>query len=91
MNPETNDELLKAKSHAQMTVSLLDALASRLELVNASMVTLNVTPAQNGCFEHCTKCIHEEDTVEMCRLRLCVHAISELRECYKPRGEEQHD
>ena len=81
-----------------MTVSLLDALASRLETVDARLETvdartvkLKVTPPQYGCFENCTKCIHDEDTLEMCRLRLCVHAFGGLRECYKPREEEQHD
>lgn len=90
MKPKTNDELLKeAQRSLLMTVSLLDALESRQEHVDASTVKLEVTPPQNGCFENCTKCIHDEDTSEMCRLRLCVHAISELRECYKPRREEK--
>ena len=88
MKPKTNDELLKgAQRSLLMTVSLLDALASRLEHVNDDAVKLVVTPPKNEDFEGCSKCIHSEDTEEICQMRLCVHAFAELSECYKPRGE----
>lgn len=37
-------------------------------------------------FEDCSHCIHRKDTVEICILRKCVHAINdaEIEDCYVP-------
>ena len=36
-------------------------------------------------FTGCDRCIHSEDSEEICKVRLCVHAIHELKDCYKER------
>ena len=38
-------------------------------------------------FESCQDCVHAYDSTEICILRRCIHAFSELRECYKPKKE----
>ena len=38
----------------------------------------------NPSFESCGKCIHYDDSEEMCILRQCIHAVSQLKECYVP-------
>ena len=37
-------------------------------------------------YEGCSHCIHRKDTVEICLLRKCVHAINdaEIEDCYIP-------
>lgn len=32
----------------------------------------------------CDKCVHANDSEDVCRARLCIHAINCLKECYKP-------
>ena len=39
----------------------------------------------NPSFESCDKCIHYDDSEETCILRRCIHAVSELKECYVPK------
>ena len=38
-------------------------------------------------FESCQDCVHAYDSTEICILRRCIHAFSELIECYKPKKE----
>ena len=39
----------------------------------------------DGVYEHCDDCIHEADSIDICILRQCKHAIAELKECYEPK------
>lgn len=39
--------------------------------------------------EHCATCVHDEDSVEICVLRKCKYAISELIDCYEPKQSER--
>ena len=39
----------------------------------------------NPSFESCNKCIHSDDSEEMCILRQCIHAVAQLKECYVPK------
>ena len=48
---------------------------------------IEVNPPPNEDFAACDDCIHMEDTLEICILRQCVHAIGHLKECYVPRKE----
>lgn len=41
-------------------------------------------------FESCDDCVHYGDSLEMCKMRLCYHAIDKLRDCYE-RKEEKND
>lgn len=34
-------------------------------------------------FESCDDCIHYDDSVDTCVLRNCIHAITDLKECYE--------
>jgi len=38
-------------------------------------------------FESCTNCIHSADTESLCILRLCKHAIAEIKDCYEPKAQ----
>lgn len=42
-------------------------------------------------FEHCSNCIHSNDSEDICILRRCKHAIAETVECFEPKqpGEEK--
>lgn len=40
-------------------------------------------------FESCDDCVHSGDSLEICKLRLCYHAIDKLRDCYEPKGEKK--
>ena len=42
-------------------------------------------------FTGCDRCIHSEDSEEICKVRLCVHAIHELKDCYKERKQENEE
>jgi hypothetical protein len=39
-------------------------------------------------FESCDDCIHSGDSVEICKNRLCYHAIDKLHDCYEPKGKK---
>lgn len=39
-------------------------------------------------FESCDDCVHSGDSLDICKLRLCYHAIDKLRDCYEPKGEK---
>lgn len=39
-------------------------------------------------FTDCDRCIHSEDSEEVCTARLCCHAIHELFDCYEERKGE---
>lgn len=39
----------------------------------------------NPNFESCEDCIYSDDSDEVCTLRGCIHAVVELKECYKPK------
>lgn len=43
----------------------------------------------NPNYYTCYDCVHMQDTIEMCKLRGCIHAIRELKECYEPK--ETHE
>ena len=43
----------------------------------------------DGVYEHCDDCIHEADSINICILRQCKHAIAELKECYVPKQAER--
>lgn len=49
---------------------------------------MQISVKTNEDFESCNDCIHSDDSVEICKLRECVHAV-EVKECYEPkrRGE----
>lgn len=38
-------------------------------------------------FESCDDCVHSDDSVVLCKMRGCIHAIMsyDIRECYKPK------
>lgn len=37
----------------------------------------------NEDFESCVECVHANDSEDICVLRLCVHAIKYLYDCYE--------
>lgn len=41
----------------------------------------------NDDFKSCDNCIHSNDTEEICKMRGCIHAITEndIKECYQPK------
>ena len=43
---------------------------------------INEQPEQD--IEHCATCIHAADSEDICILRKCKYAISELKDCYEP-------
>jgi hypothetical protein len=50
----------------------------------------NLHPKKDPNFSSCSHCVHDEDSEEICVLRKCVHAVSELKECYtERRGNER--
>ena len=55
--------------------------------MNKKEITIENEPSEE--FESCLECKHFEDSVEICALRRCIHAITALRECYEPRKKEQ--
>jgi hypothetical protein len=57
-----------------------------LDMVNMVKVTYSVKRTD---FESCDDCIHSGDSVEICKNRLCYHAISALHDCYEPKGEKK--
>lgn len=48
-------------------------------------VHIDVIPEEDPAFEGCGKCVHCDDSADICTLRRCVHAIGRLQECYKPK------
>ena len=50
-----------------------------------------VNPPRNKDFESCNNCIHADDTREICVLRLCIHAIGHLSECYEPKSGKESE
>lgn len=46
--------------------------------------TFEIKGGEKENYIGCTRCIHEEDSVEICRLRLCVHAFSYFEDRYEP-------
>lgn len=48
-------------------------------------VTLRVKETKySKDYEDCSHCIHRKDTLEICLLRKCIHAIDNLEDCYVP-------
>lgn len=43
----------------------------------------------NPDFESCDDCIHSDDSEKICIFRGCIHAVTQLSECYKPKQPEQ--
>ncbi len=39
-------------------------------------------------FESCDDCVYSGDSIEICKMRLCYHAINELRDCYERKEEK---
>jgi hypothetical protein len=56
---------------------------NQMDAVNMVKVTYTVKRTD---FESCDDCIHSGDSVEICKNRLCYHAISALHDCYAPKG-----
>lgn len=56
-----------------------------LDMVNMVKVTYYVKRTD---FESCDDCIHSGDSVEICKNRLCYHAIASLHDYYEPKGEK---
>jgi hypothetical protein len=54
-----------------------------LDMVNMVKVTYSVKRTD---FESCDDCVHSGDSLEICKNRLCYHAIDKLRDCYEPKG-----
>lgn len=52
---------------------------------------IHIYPETKKDFEGCNKCMYSDDSEAVCRARLCVHAIRNLYECFKPRGSEEAD
>lgn len=50
-----------------------------------------IDPPIREDFESCDDCIHSGDGLEFCCLRLCVHAIAELKECYEPKSGKESE
>lgn len=48
-------------------------------------IEIRVNPPKDESFKSCLDCIHADDNEDICKLRLCIHAIGHLRECYKPK------
>lgn len=40
----------------------------------------------NPNFESCAACVHSDDSEAVCILRRCIHAVSQLKECYVPKS-----
>lgn len=42
-------------------------------------------------FEECDNCIHSDDIETICKMRGCIHAISnkDIKECYIPKESEE--
>jgi hypothetical protein len=57
-----------------------------LDMVNMVKVTYTVKRTD---FESCDDCIHSGDSVEICKNRLCYHAIDKLHDCYEPKGKKK--
>ena len=45
---------------------------------------MQISVKTNENFKTCNDCIHSDDSVEICKLRECVHAIV-VKECYEPK------
>ena len=45
---------------------------------------MQINVKTNEDFKTCNDCIHSDDSVEVCKLRECVHAIV-VKECYEPK------
>jgi len=45
---------------------------------------MQISVKTNEDYESCNDCIHSDDSVEICKLRECVHAV-EVKECYEPK------
>jgi hypothetical protein len=56
---------------------------NQMDAVNMVKVTYTVKRTD---FESCDDCVHSGDSVEICKNRLCYHAIDKLRDCYEPKG-----
>lgn len=56
-----------------------------LDMVNMVKVTYTVKRTD---FESCDDCIHSGDSVEICKNRLCYHAIASIHDCYEPKREK---
>lgn len=56
---------------------------NQMDAVNMVKVTYSMNRTD---FESCDDCVHSGDSVEMCKMRLCYHAISALHDCYEPKG-----
>lgn len=58
---------------------------NQMDAVNMVKVTYSVKRTD---FESCDDCIHSGDSLEICKNRLCYHAIDKLRDCYEPKGKK---
>jgi hypothetical protein len=56
-----------------------------LDMVNMVKVTYSVKRTD---FESCDDCVHSGDSVEICKMRLCYHAIACIHDCYERKEEK---
>lgn len=48
----------------------------------------SIISEQGEDFTGCDRCVHSEDSEEVCKARLCFRAINKLFDCYKERKGE---
>ena len=58
----------------------------QMDGVNMVKVTYTVNRTD---FESCDDCVHSGDSVEICKMRLCYHAIDTLHDCYESKGKKE--
>jgi hypothetical protein len=58
---------------------------NQMDAVNMVKVTYSVKRTD---FESCDDCVHSGDSVEICKMRLCYHAIACIHDCYERKEEK---
>lgn len=81
-NPHEYEDLYEI---ARRDVYPEEYMENRLDMVNMVKVTYSVKRTD---FESCDDCVHSEDGLEICKMRLCYHAIDKLRDCYEQKGKK---
>lgn len=56
-----------------------------LEARNDKERSLSPLRPEENPFASCGDCYYHDDEESICVLRRCIHAVAELKECYKPR------
>ena len=81
-NPHEYEDLFEI---ARRDVYPEEYRAHQMDVVNMVKVTYTVNRTD---FESCDDCIHSVDSLEICKMRLCYHAIDKLRDCYERKEEK---